>query len=80
VLDGPVSNTDGFLLRDTYVCSSHLNRPIVQTALHSIFQNLTSGKKSFQNLIQFSHGINVIGAPVSITNGFLQRDTCISSP
>jgi hypothetical protein len=28
VLDGPVSNIDGFLWRDTCVSSTQLNRPI----------------------------------------------------
>jgi hypothetical protein len=74
------SNTDGCLSTHTCVCTSQLNRPICRKQLNSILKYLTCWKNSFQNLIQFSQGINVLDAPASITHGFLWRDTGISSP
>jgi hypothetical protein len=40
---------------------------------------LRSTKYSFQNLTQFSQGINVLDAPTYNTDGFLYRDTSVSS-
>jgi hypothetical protein len=40
---------------------------------------MISRKYSFQKVNEFSLGNNVLDAPVSNTDGFLSRDTCISS-
>jgi hypothetical protein len=40
---------------------------------------LTFSKYSFQKVTQFSLGNNLVDAPVSNIDGFLSRDTCISS-
>jgi hypothetical protein len=45
----------------------------------SIFKNLSSRNVAFQKLTHISQGNNVLGAPASKTDGFLSRDTCVSS-
>jgi hypothetical protein len=40
---------------------------------------LSSRKYFFQNLTQFSQGINVLDAPAYNIDGFLYRDTYVSS-
>jgi hypothetical protein len=34
---------------------------------------------SFQKLTQFSQGNNIVDSPPSNTDGFVSRDTCVSS-
>ena len=46
----------------------------------STLKNLSGRGYDFQKLTSFSHGDNVIDAPVSDTNDFLLRETCVSSP
>jgi hypothetical protein len=45
----------------------------------SSLNNLSSRKYSFHKLTQFSQGKNVLGAYASNTDGFLSRDTSVSS-
>jgi hypothetical protein len=42
-------------------------------------KNLSCWKYSFQKLTQFAEGKNVLDAPVSNTDGFLSRGTCVST-
>jgi hypothetical protein len=50
-----------------------------QTEPISTLKTLSYRKYSFQQLTQFSQGNNILDAPASNTDGFLWRDTCISS-
>jgi hypothetical protein len=78
-LEAPASNIDGFLCIDTCVSSIQLNRHIwgKQSILPPETPKLW--EVSFQKLIQFSKGNNVLDAAASNTDGVLPRDTCISS-
>jgi hypothetical protein len=42
-------------------------------------KNLSSRKFSFQKVMQFSQGNNVLDAPASSTDSPLSKDTCVSS-
>jgi hypothetical protein len=42
-------------------------------------KHLSCKKFSLQKLIQYLQGNNVLDAPASNTDGFLSRDTCVSS-
>jgi hypothetical protein len=50
-----------------------------QTEPISTLKHLSCSLDSFQKLPQFSQGNNVLDAPASNTDGFLLRDTCVSS-
>jgi hypothetical protein len=45
----------------------------------SFIENSDFQKVSFQNQSQFSQGNNVLDASASTIDGFLWRDTCVSS-
>jgi hypothetical protein len=45
----------------------------------STLRNLSCSKYSFQKIIQFSQGNNVLDAPASNIDGFISGDTCVSS-
>jgi hypothetical protein len=51
----------------------------LQTEPISTLKNLSCREYSFQKLTQFSQGNNVLDAPAFIKDGFLCRDTCVSS-
>jgi hypothetical protein len=50
-----------------------------QTEPISTLKTMTCKMYSFQNLSQFSQGNNVLHTPVCNIDGFLYRDTCVSS-
>jgi hypothetical protein len=79
VLDVPASNTDGFLLRDTSVSSTWLNRPTWSKESLSPPWKLICRKFSFQTWTKFSQWNNVLDAPASNTDSFLLRYTCANS-
>jgi hypothetical protein len=64
-LDSPVSYTDGFLSRDTFVFSTLLNRSIgtKRAFLHVEIYDFQEGVNKKTN--PFSHESNVPDAPVS---------------
>jgi hypothetical protein len=78
VLDSPACNTHDFLLRDTCVSSTQLNRPISNELL-STLKNLSCRKYSFTRLTQFSQGNNVLDDTCCNIDFFLSRDSCVSS-
>jgi hypothetical protein len=82
VLYVPPSDVDGFLLRDTYVSSTQLNRTIwdclEQIDHFSSLKTFMRRQYSFQKLNQFSQVNKVLDAPASTLDGFLLRDTCVS--
>jgi hypothetical protein len=45
----------------------------------STLKHLSGRKCSFHKLTQFSQGNSALDAPASYIDGFLYRDTCISS-
>jgi hypothetical protein len=79
VLNVSASNTNGFPWRDSCGYSTQLNRSIwnKESLLH--MENLRCRKYIFQKRTQFLQGNNVLDAPVSNTNSFLSRDTCVPS-
>jgi hypothetical protein len=78
VQDAAASNREGFLLRDTCVSSTQLNRPcgIKWAFLH--LETMIYRKYFFKKLTQFSLGNNVLDANSSNTDGCLWTDTCVS--
>jgi hypothetical protein len=79
VLDASTSSTDGFLWRDRYVLNSPEQVYIKQTEPISTLKHLRCRKFSIQKLTQFSQGNNVLHAAASNPDGFLGRDTCVTS-
>jgi hypothetical protein len=80
VLDAPASNTVGCLWRDTCGSSTQLNRSFLkQRDPITTLKNPCCRKYSCQKLPQLSQGNNVLDAAASIIDGFLWRDTCVSS-
>jgi hypothetical protein len=79
VLDSAVCNIHRFLWRDTCASSSQLNRhiwiklslpPLEMPKLQEVFNCKTNS---------IFKANNVLHAPSSNTDGFLSRDTCVSS-
>jgi hypothetical protein len=73
------SKTDGFLLSNSCLSSTYLNRPIwsKQTYLHLVIPKL---KKVFiEKHTQFSLGNNAVVTPLSKKDGFLSRNICVPS-
>jgi hypothetical protein len=79
VLYVPPSNIDGFLLRDTYVSSSHVNRSIWNKICDSSLLNLDRLEVFLSKKTQFSQGNKVIDGATSIISAFFWRDTCVST-
>jgi hypothetical protein len=80
MLHAPASNMHAFLWRDTCVYSTLLSIPSWrQTELIFKVKHLSCRKDCFQKLTEFSQGKNVLDAPASTRDGFLCRDTCVSS-
>jgi hypothetical protein len=80
MLGAAASNIHDFLCRDTCVYSTLLNRPSWrQTELIFKLKHVSCRKYCFQKLTEFSQGKNVLGAPASNIDGFVWRDTCVSS-
>jgi hypothetical protein len=79
VLDAPASKTVGFLSRDTCVTSTYWNGldGTKWTFLH--FENSVFRSYFFQYWNIFTQVNNMVDACASNTNGFLSRDTCVSS-
>jgi hypothetical protein len=50
-----------------------------QNELFSTLKTMICRKYSFQKLNEFSQGNNVPDVPASNSDGFLWRDTCVSS-
>jgi hypothetical protein len=76
-LDAASSNIDGFLWRDTCVSSTRLNMPIGNKWAFVHLENYDLQENSFQKLTQFWQWNNVLNSPVSNTDGFFLRNTCV---
>jgi hypothetical protein len=72
------SNIDAFLVRDTCVSSTQLNRPICNNRGYLHLENPSLQEVFLSKVIQFSQGYNGVDASASNTDGFLWRDTCVS--
>jgi hypothetical protein len=79
VLHAPASNKYGFLSSDACVSSTYLNRTIWSKETLSLPCKIKLKKVLLSKQTQFSQGINVFEVPASNTEGFLSRDTFISS-
>jgi hypothetical protein len=80
VLDTAASKIGGSLWKDTCIPSTQLNRPLsTQQSVCPPWHTYGAEKYSSQKLTQFSQCNNVLHAPATQYNGFLSRDTCISS-
>jgi hypothetical protein len=79
VLNVAYSNIDCFLCRNACVSSTQLNSPIGAKRDYLYLETMMFKGYSFQKLTQFSQESNVLDAPVSNTDCFLSRDTCVSS-
>jgi hypothetical protein len=79
MLDTPASNTDGFFQRYTCVINLLEYAYLEQNEPFSNLKVLMCRKNSFHKLTQFSQVNNVLDAPASNSDGFLLRDTCIST-
>jgi hypothetical protein len=77
VLDATASNRHLFLLRDTCVSSTQLNRLIWNRDNLSPLWKPQIRKYFIQKLTPFSKGINLLDAAASNIDGFLQRDTWV---
>jgi hypothetical protein len=79
MLDAPASNTDGFLLRDTCLSSTWLNRSICNKMRLCPAWKLSLRTYSFQKTNSILQVNNVLDTAASKINGYLSRDTCVSS-
>ena len=69
-----------FSLEDTCISSTQLNRRVSsQQSICPPWNTYSSEKSSFQKTTSILTGNQVLLAPATQTNGFLSRDTCISS-
>jgi hypothetical protein len=79
VLHAAASNINGFLWRDSCICSTQLESLVGEIIAHLHLQTPMLQEVFFQNLNQFTQGDNVLDAAVSKTDGYLWRDICVSS-
>jgi hypothetical protein len=78
VFDAPLCNLYGFLWRDICVSSVQLNGRILNKVSLPL-ENLDGRQYSYIKVTQFSQGNNVLDTPASNFDGFLRRDTSVSS-
>jgi hypothetical protein len=80
VLDAAASNISGFLWRATCVSSTLFNMPIWnKMKLYPGRKFLFAGGIPLKKLTQFLWGNKALDAPAFNTDGFLSRDTYVSS-
>jgi hypothetical protein len=78
MLGAPPLNIDAFLLWGTYVSSTQLNWPVWNKfSISSPWK--PDGKAEFLTKTKLSQCNKVLYAPASNLDGFLLRDTCVSS-
>jgi hypothetical protein len=79
VLDARASNLDGFLLRDTCVSSTQLNRPYWTKFAFYLLENHDGEAEFLSKANSFLQENKLFDVPPSNIDGFLSRDTCFST-